>query len=252
MRKQIKFISLVFALSIPFWLLGYWFDSTNFIPVRLPFSALQFLSVLAAAVIVTKSGGGSVSSLLKRGFDFNRITKTGWRFGIFLIMPLTVVVSLMLIQWNGFIITDTSTPFWTIPLFLCVYGVSGYCEQTGWTAITTDSLLSRFNVIITGLLVGITWATWHIIPFTQTHHDMDWIIWQCIYSIVFRILITKIYVLTNTSVFATIALHATYNTGFSMMPYYGSSYNPMYMVIATSIIGSIIFLLSFTKRMIHP
>jgi uncharacterized protein len=127
------------------------------------------------------------------------------------------------------------------PLLL-VYGISGYSEELGWTAIATDKLLERFNTIITGLVVGLIWAVWHIIPFIQTHNSAIWIFWQCIYTIVFRVLITKIYILTNRSVFATIALHTTYNTAFSIMPYYGSSYNPAYMTLATCIVGLIVFL----------
>ncbi|HVX25876.1 MAG TPA: hypothetical protein VHB70_06020 [Parafilimonas sp.] len=50
--------------------------------------------------------------------------------------------------------------------------------------------------------------------------------------------------MTNKSVFATIALHMTYSTAFSTMPYYGSSYSAKYMVVATCIVGIIVFLLN--------
>ena len=141
-------------------------------------------------------------------------------------------------------LNNKPTPIWNIPIFLVVYGISGYCEQLGWTAIATDKLLLRFNTIVTGLIIGFIWASWHIIPFIQTHNPTIWIFWQCIYTIVYRILLTKIYTLTNKSVFATVALHMTYNTAFSMMPYYGSSYNPMYMVLAIFIVAVIVFIVS--------
>ena len=243
MKALPRFLLLVLLFSIPLWLAASFFDATKIIPVKLPVSALQFLSVLLAAIIVTRQNGSSVRDLLSRGIDIKRIKNPVWQVGIFLLMPLTVLLSFLLILWSGATIPDKMTPLLSIPIFLLVYGISGYCEQLGWTAIMTDILLERRTIFLSGLIVGITWAAWHIVPFIQTHNTATWIFWQCMYSIIYRVLLTKIYVLTNRSVFSTIATHATYNTAFSLMPYYGSSYNPMYMAFATLCITVIIFAL---------
>ena len=248
MKTLPRFLLLILLFSIPLWLAAIFFDATKIIPVKLPFSALQFLSVLLAAIIVTRKNGSSVRDLLLRGIDIKRIKNPVWQVGIFLLMPLTVLLSFLLILWSGATIPDKMTPLLSIPIFLLVYGISGYCEQLGWTAIMTDILLERRTIILSGLIVGITWAAWHIIPFIQTHNTATWIFWQCMYSIIYRVLLTKIYVLTNRSVFSTIATHATYNTAFSLMPYYGSSYNPMYMAFATLCITVIIFVLFKSPR----
>jgi membrane protease YdiL (CAAX protease family) len=248
MKTLPRFLLLVLLFSIPLWLAASFFDATKIIPVKLPFSALQFLSVLLAAIIVTRQNGSSIRDLLLRGIDIKRIKNPVWQVGIFLLMPLTVLLSFLLILWSGANIPDKMTPLLSIPIFLLVYGISGYCEQIGWTAIMTDILLERRTIILSGLIVGITWAAWHIIPFIQTHNTATWIFWQCTYSIIYRVLLTKIYVLTNRSVFSTIATHATYNTAFSLMPYYGSSYNPMYMAFATLCITVIIFALLKSPR----
>ena len=236
-----RFLLFVLLFSIPLWLAASFFDATKIIPVKLPFSALQFLSVFLAAIIVTRQNGNSVRDLLLRGIDIKRIKNPIWQVGIFLLMPLTVLLSFLLLLWSGANIPDKMTPLVSIPIFLLIYGISGYCEQIGWTAIMTDILLERRTIILSGLIVGITWAAWHVIPFIQTHNTATWIFWQCTYSIIYRVLLTKIYVLTDRSVFSTIATHATYNTAFSLMPYYGSSYNPMYMAFATLFITVIIF-----------
>ena len=241
MKTLPRFLLLVLLFSIPLWLAASFFDATKIVPVKLPFSALQFLSVLLAAIIVTRQNGNSVRDLLLRGFDIKRIKNPVWQVGIFLLMPLTVLLSFLLLLWSGANIPDKMTPLVSIPIFLLIYGISGYCEQVGWTAIMTDILLERRTIILSGLIVGITWAVWHVIPFIQTHNTATWIFWQCTYSIIYRVLLTKIYVLTDRSVFSTIATHATYNTAFSLMPYYGSSYNPMYMAFATLFITVIIF-----------
>ena len=237
-----RFFGLVLLFSVPLWLAAAFFDATKVIPVKLPFSALQFLSVLLAVVLVARAQGQSVRKLLLRGFDFDRIHNPAWRAGIFLLMPFTICLAFGMIVWSGAVIPNTQTPLWVIPVFLLIYGISGYCEQIGWTAFMTDELLARrYSLLLTGLLVGLTWAVWHIIPFIQTHNTAGWIFWQCLYTITYRVLLTKVYVLTNRSVFSTIAMHATYNTAFSMMPYYGSSYNPMFMVAATLIVTLLVF-----------
>lgn len=242
MKHLKRYLLLVFLFSAPLWLMGGFFDATTILPVNLPVSALQFFSVLLAAVLVTQRNGGSVRELLKRGIDFSRIKAPRWRFGVFLLMPLAVMLSYGLMCLGGVMTAAEMTPLLSTPVFLLIYGLSGYCEQLGWTAIMTDALLARYTLVQAGLLTGITWALWHIVPFIQTHHTVNWIVWQCVLSIIFRVLMTKIYVVTNRSLFGSVALHATYNTAFSLLPYYGSSYQPMYMAIATLITLVVVFI----------
>jgi membrane protease YdiL (CAAX protease family) len=170
MKTPPRFLWLVLLFSIPLWLTASFLDATKLIPVKLPFSALQFLSVLLAAVVVTRHSGGSVPKLLLRGFDMKRIKNSRWRVGIFVLMPLTVMLSYLMILWSGIEVSDKMTPLRSIPIFLLIYSISGYCEEIGWTAIMTDLLLKRRGVIMAGLIVGTTWAAWHIIPFIQTHN----------------------------------------------------------------------------------
>ena len=157
-------------------------------------------------------------------------------------------MSYLMIRWSGTGVSDKMTPLLSVPIFLLIYGISGYCEQIGWTAIMTDLLLKRYTVIVAGLIVGITWAAWHIIPFIQTHNTAMWIFWQCLYTIIYRVLLTKVYMLTHHSVFSTVAMQATYNTAFSLMPYYGSSYNPAYMALATFFTLIVVFTLFHQPR----
>ena len=56
--KTLKFFLLVFALSIPFWILGALADDiTKFLPIKLPISSLMaFCPLLAAIILVYKEG----------------------------------------------------------------------------------------------------------------------------------------------------------------------------------------------------
>ena len=87
----------MFLLSAPLWIAARFLDATAIIPIRPPLSALQFVSVLLAAIIATRSGRGSVPALLARGLDLARVDKPVWRVGIFVLGP-TAPDSIM---WNG-------------------------------------------------------------------------------------------------------------------------------------------------------
>jgi hypothetical protein len=239
--RAARFFGLTLLLSAPLWLAASFFDATRVIPVRLPLSALQFLAVLASALVVARRDQRSMRAFLSRGFDARRI-RGAWRFGVLALMPATVALSWVLARMNGASASSASTPFIAAPVFLLGYGLSAYCEQLGF--MTDDLLDGGRGVIAAGFLVGTAWATWHIVPFFQTHHTTTWIAWQCIYSIIFRVLLTKVYVLTERSVFATIAMHATYNTAFTSLPLYGSSYQPAFMAAATASVTLTIFVTS--------
>lgn len=68
----LKFFLLVFALSVPFWLLGAVTD-LQLLP-GLPMSALAlFCPVTAAAILLYRENGtAGVIQLLKRAFDYQR------------------------------------------------------------------------------------------------------------------------------------------------------------------------------------
>lgn len=75
-RKIRSFLWLLLLFSVPLWLAAAFLDATEIIPVALPLSALQFLCVLLAAIVVTRHSGGSVRKLLRRGIDVQRIRNT--------------------------------------------------------------------------------------------------------------------------------------------------------------------------------
>jgi membrane protease YdiL (CAAX protease family) len=42
--------------------------------------------------------------------------------------------------------------------------VTGICEELGWTGFVTPRLLPRYSVLATGLMIGVLWGIWHIVP----------------------------------------------------------------------------------------
>lgn len=88
-RSPLLFFVLVYALSIPLWVLNV------FYPVHIPVDNLPvtdivatFTPMVAASILVYREEGpGSVKNLLKRAFDYKRITKKVWYVPILFMMP---------------------------------------------------------------------------------------------------------------------------------------------------------------------
>ena len=100
--SPLKFFSLVFALSIPIWVLG---DVTGLqILPGLSISALgSFCPMIAAVILVYRDSGdgnfAGVVSLLKRSFDFKRISAKVWYVPTILLIPGLTAMS---IGWQHF------------------------------------------------------------------------------------------------------------------------------------------------------
>ncbi len=91
----------MFALSVPFWLLGA--STERQLLPGLPMSALAlFCPVTAAAILVHRQNGtAGVTRLLKRAFDYQRISTRAWYAPILLLMPGVMVLSYGLMRVMG-------------------------------------------------------------------------------------------------------------------------------------------------------
>jgi hypothetical protein len=89
------------------------------------------------------------------------------------------------------------------------------------------------------------WAVWHIIPYIQTHQTATWIVWQCIGTVLLRIIMVWLFNNTDKSVFAMILFHTMINISPYLIPHYGPHYDPFIFTILLVIIT--IFITSFWK-----
>lgn len=99
--SPLPFFLLVFALSIPFWLIGA-VTGLQLLP-GIPVSSLMVLSPMTAALILVhgENKTAGVIELLKRSFDFPRIRVKVWYAPIVLLMPGVMVLSYGLMRLMG-------------------------------------------------------------------------------------------------------------------------------------------------------
>lgn len=148
-------------------------------PSKITLFTETFDQKLPLAILAILTGPSLVGILLtgivdgKEGFrDFRRhLTKRvnlKW-YGLTLlgapIMVAAVYLFLSLFSSNygfGFISSDNKISYIIAGLMTGL--AAGFFEEIGWTGFAIPRLLKKNSVLKTGLIVGLIWAFWHILP----------------------------------------------------------------------------------------
>jgi membrane protease YdiL (CAAX protease family) len=151
-RSPLKFFLLVFALSIPFWLIQ---------PRDWPITASVGAPLLAAVILVYREEGGGrgVRRILSRVFDKWRIRKRIWYVPIIFLMPLLYLLSYLVMRLMGLPFPDEPYfPLLLIPLLFVLFFILAIGEEVGWIGYATDPMQERWNALPTGIILGLVTA----------------------------------------------------------------------------------------------
>jgi len=242
-QSPLKYFLLIFALSIPFWILGYIApDTTKILPVRLPISALMtFCPFIAAAILIYKKQKvQGVKQLLVLSFDFKKIKGKKWYIPVIFLMPVIALLSYLYVNLTAGIVPEPQPSSLSVVIFFFVYFIGAIGEELGWSGYIIEPLQNRFGALKASMILGSIWAIWHIIPWSQTHQTVSWIVWQCVGTVFLRVIMVWIFNNTGKSVFAMILFHTMINISPYLIPNYGSHYDPfifaVLMIITTTAI----------------
>jgi hypothetical protein len=223
------FLGLLFVLSIPF----YFFARRALFPAPLPFfpvGALMALLPLFIALGLTarERGWGAAARLLASAVDLRRIRLLWWT-PILLVLPITYFLAQKLSSALG----PPSPPgvqLWQAPLmyisefaFLFVMAIG---EEVGWMGYLARPMTARFGALGASLAIGVTWAVWHVVPYYGLGHDTHWVVWQCIFTVLLRVLIFWVSCNNGRSLVAAQIVHAESNIGYQTFPNGGALYDP--------------------------
>ena len=224
-RSPASFFGLVFALSVPCWLIGAATDR-QLMP-GLSISALMAFCPMTAALILVHRERGieSATQLLKRSFDFRRIKALVWLLPVMLLMPGVSLVVYGLMQWS-----DTPVPAMQLAigcsfLMLLAFFIGGLGEELGWSGYILDTLQECWSALQASLVLGLVGAAWHLVPLLLVHRPWAWIAWWCLYAMAARLLTVWLYNNTGRSVFVASLFHATLNLAYMLFPVYGSHFD---------------------------
>ena len=162
------FFLLIFVMTVPFYLIGLTGWRLPGLPM-LPIGALGgVVPMIAAIILVTRSGGGSALGMLL-GRLFDPISRAG-------IAWLSVAVFLMpavsLIEYTVLSQTDAALPAIsfdaTYALFLFIaFFVGAIGEELGWQGYAYPMLRRNHTALGAALIIGVFWAAWHILPYVS-------------------------------------------------------------------------------------
>jgi CAAX protease family protein len=236
------FLTLVFVLSIPFWILGA-IKPIQLLP-GLPISALGvFAPALSALILVYKNEHLSgISQLLRRSFDFKRVKNKTWYLAVVLINPAIAVLAYGLMRVVGKPIPNPTLSLLAIFPMFALFFISALGEEIGWTGYATEPLERRWGIVIAGLLLGSIWAIWHLIPLVQAHRSIEWIAWWSLGTISLRMIMIWLYFHAGKSVFAAAVFHAMINVCWQLFPINGSYYDPRIFGLITMCLAIGIFI----------
>ena len=252
--KSFHFFLLVFALSTPFWILGFIGpDTTKIIPISLPISALMtFCPMIAAAILVYKKQKmQSIKQLLKQVFDFKKINNKKWYLAIVLLLPIIALLSYWYVKFTGALLILPPLSLLSICIFFIVYFIGAIGEEVGWSGYIINPMQNKYGALKASIILGIFWAAWHIIPYYQAHQTTGWIAWQCIGTVFLRIIMVWLFNNAGKSVFAMIFFHTMINISPYLIPKYGAHYNPYIFCMLLLIVVTIIIFLWDAKTLVR-
>ncbi len=240
LRSPWLFFLLVYALSVPFWLLGA-VTGIALLP-GLPIAALMAMCpAIAALLLVYKVGRRTgVVALLGRSFDYARIQSKIWYLPAILLTPMVAVLSYGAIRWTGTPIPAARfSPLSAVLLFM-VFFVAALGEELGWSGFAIDPLQKRWGALNASIVIGIVWAVFHYVPLAEAHRSVSWIAWWSLGTISLRTIIVWLYNNTGGSVFAATLLHAASNLSWQIFPIHGSYFDPRINAIIMVSVAAIV------------
>jgi len=182
------------------------------IPVA-PDDVLSLLPLFVACVLL----GPSVSGILltglvdgRAGFRDLRRRLLRWRVGArvyagaLLLAPVVIVAVLSGLS----LISPRFRPAVFVaddPVAVLVAGIAiglgaGFFEELGWTGFAIPMLRRRYSVRATGLIVGVIWAAWHLLPAFWLSGAVSgrlalpsYMLDPFLFLVVFRVLMVRVY-----------------------------------------------------------
>ena len=220
-----KFFALVFAFSVPFFVLGGATD-LQLMP-GLSVSALAAFAPAAAALVLVhlnKTSAGMLA-LLKRSFDFKRIQDKRWLVPVLLLMPAVSFMVCGLMRWLGTPMPAAQFHLFYAVLMFIAFFVGALGEELGWSGYALDPMQERWGALGASVILGLAGILWHLTPLLMTGRPPAWIAWWCLYALTFRIFTVWLYNNTGKSVFTAALFHATVNFSYMLFPVDGSHFD---------------------------
>jgi membrane protease YdiL (CAAX protease family) len=134
-------------------------------------------------------------------------------------------------------------PWMVIITFISAFIFNGLFEEFGWRGYALPRLQARWNALISSLILGVIWASWHLPAFFmpgQPLYQRNFWVWAP-WIILSSILYTWFFNNTKGSVLAAALFHAMMNCSIVVLPTQSSLWYYYGVLLAAGILIVIIF-----------
>jgi uncharacterized protein len=90
------------------------------------------------------------------------------------------------------------------------YAVAAVSEETGWTGFAPPRMAPSIGELPAGLATGAASGLWHVVPYLQAGHSAWWVAGQCVFSVVFRVLLVRLALWQRGPMCPAAAAHASF------------------------------------------
>lgn len=240
--RPIAMLAWTLLLSMPIYVWGI-LNPIHGLPYGLPGTAVMIVvpALVASAMILRNAGSAALASIWARIFDVDRIAGYRWWALALLTMPAATIGTFYLVRALDLPlpanpVVDVSA----LPIAFAAYFAAAAIEEVGWTGYCTEPLQARYGILGSGLIIGVVWAIWHVVPwFVIQGHAADWVVGQALLTVLMRVVMVNLYVYGGKSLFLATLFHATINVSYSMFPNDGSHYDPvvLFIVLAAGVLA---------------
>ena len=190
------FFGLVLILSLPFF---HALDATGaalpFVPA-LPISAVMVCVPMGAALLLVGHHNelAAAGGVFKSGFSFRGIANAWWMVVAVGTMPTAFALTGGMVWLSGAALPALRpAPASAIIIAAALFFLGAVAEEIGWQGYAYPRLTLRYSPLQAGLIIGVVWALWHVIPFAQMGRSAGWIIWHGAAMVLMRLIIVWLY-----------------------------------------------------------
>lgn len=229
----VAFFVLVFALSLPFWLVGA-IIGRELMP-GLPVSSLMVVCPALAAFILRwrKLGRRRAIAFLSRAVDVWRLRAPAVIALLLLANPGVSAATYLIQMATGVDLPAPDIRLGPTLVLLAIFLVAATGEELGWTGQALEPLQRRLGMVQAGIVIGLVGAAWHFVALGQADRSIEWVMWWTLGAVATRVLMAWFYNHTGQSVFALSVYHAISNVCWQTYPVQGSYFDPQINALVT-------------------
>jgi len=213
-----RYLLVLFGLCVPIWIIGSLVDIELFPGFRLFQAGLAMPMVAALILTFRERGWDGIAALLRRTYDAGRIRPLIWLLAMLLLPPSVGLINFEILRLAG---VDLPPPTFSWPVFLgyCTVFLMTYGEELGLTGYALDPVQKRHSALVTGIILGVVWAGYHIPGFVISgYYTAAWIFWHAVYTVASRVLFVWIYNNSGQSLFSMALCHWTFGIFWILWP----------------------------------